>query len=114
MTPSVAADLMAIIESRAHNVSQLIKSRKRIEGVLVLPIEAVEEEGHFDVLALQIIEQTLGQDRRTIVKCQGEGSGLSAPVDNGRDRLPAAAPIRLAASAAVVVGESRISILAAA
>ena len=106
MTPRVTADLVASVISSTNNTGQIVDSREGIVGVFVLPVETVDEECRLDVLAVQVVEQTEGQNRRTVVECQSEGACFGAAVSDDRYRLSAAAPSRLAASTAVLVGEA--------
>lgn len=114
MTPGVTADLVAGVVSSTNNTGQIVDSREGVVGVLVLPVETVDKECRLDVLAVQVIEQTQGQNRRTVVECQSEAACFGATVSDRRYRLSAAAPSRLAASTAVLVGEAGGSFSAAA
>jgi hypothetical protein len=69
MTPGVTADLVTGIVSSANDTGQSIDSGKRVAGFGVLPVDTIDKEGSLDVLAVQIVEQSLSQNRRTVVKC---------------------------------------------
>lgn len=56
VTPGMTADLVAGVVRSANDTGQIVNSREGIVGVFVLPVEAIDEEGRLDVLAVQVIK----------------------------------------------------------